>query len=125
MKVAIPSNNGEVNRHFGRSQSFTIVSIEDNNVVNMEEVSAAGLQHMHEGLAGLLKTHGVEVVIVGGIGPGALQSLESLGMQVLFGAGGSIKDVAETFARGEFVSTESVCNHHGGHHHHDDGCSHS
>ncbi len=114
MKIAVPNNNGEVNQHFGQSQSFAVIDIDSNSVT---EVSAAGLQHKHEGLAGLLKEQGVEVVIVGGIGAGALQSLESQGIKVLFGASGPIKEVAETFARGEFVSHRTVCNHDGGHHH--------
>ncbi len=121
MKIAIPDNYGEVNPHFGQSQSFAIIEINaSSQIVNMESISAAALQHNHAGLAGLLKDRGVEVLIAGGIGPGAIQGLELQGIQVLFGAAGSVKDVAESFAKGEFVSTGSVCNHHhhAGHHHH-------
>ncbi|KNZ68975.1 dinitrogenase iron-molybdenum cofactor biosynthesis protein [Thermincola ferriacetica] len=119
MKVAIPNNDGEVNQHFGRSTGFAIVEINsENRIVDIEEISAEGLQHRHEGLAGLLKNKGVEVVIVGGIGPGALEALESQGFKVLFGASGPIKEVAEAFARGQFISRRTVCNHHGEHHHH-------
>lgn len=125
MKLAIPSNNGEVNPHFGQSKTFAIVEINDQQeVTSVEEVSAANLQHKHEGLAGLLKDQKVDVVIVGGIGAGAVNALEAAGLQVLFGASGPIKQVAETFARGEFVSKRVMCNHHGGHHHHEGGCSH-
>ncbi len=120
MKIAIPDNYGEVNPHFGQSRSFAIIEINaENRIVNMESVSAAALQHNHAGLAGLLKERGVEVLIAGGIGPGAIQGLEFQGIQVLSGASGSIKHVAESYARGEFVSTGEVCNHHhAGHHHH-------
>lgn len=125
MKIAIPNNNGEVNQHFGRSQTFAIIETDNNNnIVNVEDLQADELQHQHEGLAGLLKGQGVEVVIVGGIGAGALDALEAVEMKVLFGASGLIKDVAETFARGEFVSKRKMCNHHGEHHHHHGGCSH-
>lgn len=125
MKIAIPNNNGEVNQHFGQSQEFSIIEMDnDNNIVKVEDLQAAGLQHQHEGLAGLLKDQGVEVVIVGGIGAGALDALEAGGIKVLFGASGLIKDVAETFARGEFISKRKMCNHHGEHHHHHGGCSH-
>ncbi len=119
MKIGIPENNGEVNQHFGRSQAFAIIEIDDNKkVVGVETVPAANLQHQHAGIAQFLKSQGVETVIVGGIGPGAIQGLESHGLNILFGASGPIKDVAETFARGEFVSHKVVCNHHGDHHHH-------
>lgn len=119
MKIAIPENCGEVNQHFGQSRNFAIVEISSNNqVTGVETVSAAGLQHSHDGLAGLLKKEGVEVVIVGGIGPGALEALESQGFKVLFGASGAVKDVAESFAKGQFISKRTLCNHDGGHHHH-------
>lgn len=126
MKIAIPNNNGEVNQHFGQSQFFSVIELDnDNNIVNVEDIQAAGLQHQHEGLAELLKDKGVEVVIVGGIGAGAAQALETAGLKVLFGASGIIKEVAETFARGEFISKRKICSHHGGnHHHHGGGCSH-
>lgn len=128
MKIAIPNNNGEVNQHFGQSTSFAVIEIGNNNqIVNIDEVSSTALRHAHEGLAELLKGQGVDVVIVGGIGKGALDALEAQGLKVLFGASGPVKEVAGTFARGEFVSQRRVCHHHGGHHHHHNhnGCSHS
>lgn len=119
MRIAIPENNGEVNQHFGQSKSFAVIEIDENkNIISFETVPAAGLQHQHEGIAQFLKGKGVETVIVGGIGPGAIQGLEAQGLNVLFGAGGPIKEVAETFAKGKFVSERKVCNHHGDHHHH-------
>ena len=124
MKIAIPNNNGEVNQHFGQSQFFSVIELDSNNIVNVEDLQASGLQHQHEGLAGFLKDQGVETVIVGGIGAGAVQALEAAGLKVLFGASGPIKDVAETFARGEFISKRKMCSHHGGHHHHGGSCSH-
>ncbi|PKM83127.1 MAG: diguanylate cyclase [Firmicutes bacterium HGW-Firmicutes-14] len=120
MKIAIPDNQGEVNQHFGQSRSFAIIEIDSNNAVTgIETVSAAGLQHRHEGIAELLKQQGVEVVIVGGIGQGALEGLESAGLKVLFGASGPVKGIAESFARGQFVSSRKVCSHHHGGHHGD------
>ena len=120
MRIAIPDNNGEVNQHYGQSKVFSIIDIEnDQNIVLADSVSTQDLQHNHTGLAEFLKRQGVEVVIVGGIGQGAVAGLEEYGLKVLFGASGSVKSVAETFAKGEFVSKRVMCNHHGeGHHHH-------
>lgn len=130
MKIAIPENQGEVNQHFGQSKNFAIIEIgESKQILNVDTVSAEGLQHMHEGMAEFLKNQGVDTVIVGGIGQGAIEGLESTGLKVLFGASGPIKDVAESYARGEFVSKRKVCQHHGEHHHghhhsHDHGHKH-
>ena len=46
------------------------------NVVFLDSVSTLGLEHSHEGLADLLKKQNVEVVIVGGIGQGAIDGLK-------------------------------------------------
>ena len=120
MRIAIPDNNGEVNQHYGRSKVFSIIDIEnDQNIVLADSVSTENLQHNHGGLANLLKSQSVEIVIVGGIGQGALDGLQENGLKVLFGASGPIINVAEAFAKGEFVSNKVMCNHHGeGHHHH-------
>ncbi len=127
MKIAIPDNNGEVNQHFGQSTSFSTIEIDNSNQISkVDTVSTTGLQHKHEGIADFLKGLGVEVVIVGGIGQGAIDGLESRGLKVLFGAKGAVKDVAETFAQGKLVSKRTVCSHHGHHHgDHNHGDNHS
>jgi len=122
MRIAIPDNNGEVNQHYGQSKVFSIIDIENGpNIVMADSVSTQELQHNHTGLAEALKRQGVEVVIVGGIGQGALDGLEGFGLKVLFGASGSVKSVAESFAKGELVSNRVMCDHHGDHHHHHHG----
>ena len=118
MKIAIPENAGEVNQHFGQSRSFAIIEIDENKkIAGVETVPTAGLQHQHAGIAQFLKGRGVETVIVGGIGPGAIEGLEDQGLNILFGAAGTIKEVAETYATGQFISDRKVCGHHHEHHH--------
>lgn len=119
-KIAIPTAGDMVNAHFGRSQAFTIFDIAEGKVTGEELVDAKGFEHQHAGVADLLKSKGVEVVICGGIGPGAITGLENAGLEVLRGASGAVRDVAQAYADGTFVSTNAVCDHsHGDHHHHD------
>lgn len=132
MKIALPSEGGNVNPHFGKSREFTIVELQDGQIVDRKTISATNLQHNHEGLAGLMTSEKVDVVIVGGIGAMALQALEQSGLRVIYGASGNIDDVVGAFARGELVSQGSGCcsHHHGAHgggchhHGHGGGCSH-
>ena len=131
-KIAIPTDGEIVNAHFGRSQAFTIFEIQDGKITEKEFVDAKGLEHQHAGIAHLLKSKGVQAVICGGIGPGAITGLENASLEVLRGASGLILDVAESYAAGTFVSTNAVCNHshgdgdhhkhdhHHGHNHHND-----
>lgn len=123
MKIAMPSEYGYVNQHFGRSREFTVVELNDGKIIAQKTVSADNLQHNHAGLAGLMQNEGVEVVIVGGIGAMAMQALEQSGLRVISGASGKIEEVVASFARGELVSSGQACCHHHGEHH-DHGCHH-
>lgn len=118
-KIAIPTEGEIVNGHFGRSQAFTIFEIGNGQVLNQELMDTHGFEHQHAGIAQLLKSKGVETVICGGIGPGAIQGLESNGLEVLRGASGSTQDVAESYANGTFKGTDAVCDHSHGHEHED------
>ena len=117
-RIAIPSAGEVVNAHFGRSQAFTLFSIEDGKVVGEEVLDARGFEHQHTGIAQLLKAKGVQTVICGGIGPGAIQGLEAAGLEVLRGASGAVRAVAAAYADGSFISTDAVCDHSHGHNHH-------
>jgi len=115
-KIAIPTDGEIVNGHFGRTQAFTIFEIENGQVLNQELIDTQGFEHQHAGIAQLLKSKGAETIICGGIGSGAIQGLESAGLEVLRGAGGPIRDVAQSFAKGTFKGTDAVCDHE--HHQH-------
>ena len=122
MKLAMPYEQGKVNQHFGMSKEFAVVELEDGKIKSRKTISAAQLQHNHEGLAGLMKSEHVDVVITGGIGARAIVALQESGLQVVSGANGSVEDVALSFARGELdTKNTACCNHHGEHGH---GCHH-
>jgi len=126
MKIAVPNDNGKVNQHFGRSREFAVLELEGRKVVSQRRVSAESLQHDHTGLADLLVVQAVEAVLVGGIGPLALEALEKKGLKVITGVEGDINDVAEKYAGGELVSKGVACGHHHGHggHQHGHVCGH-
>ncbi len=119
MKIAFPNDNGRINQHFGQSREFAVLEVENLRVISHKIVSAESLRHNHQGLADLLAGEKVEAVVVGGIGPYALEALEEKGLKVITGASGDIRDAAERYARGELVSRGAVCGHH--HHGHGDG----
>ncbi|WP_238881820.1 NifB/NifX family molybdenum-iron cluster-binding protein [Clostridium sp. YIM B02551] len=118
MKIAIPNNGDVVNQHFGMSKSFVIITVEDNKVIQVQEISSAELTHQHQGLADLLVSHGTNVVITGGIGPGAIAGLQQNGLQVVKGASGEYLKVVEKYINGTLEDKDVVCNHHGEHNHH-------
>ncbi|MFZ5590454.1 MAG: NifB/NifX family molybdenum-iron cluster-binding protein [Bacillota bacterium] len=127
MKVAMPYENGQLNQHFGRSKEFAIIDVQDGNIADKKIVSAANMQHNHEGLAGLLAREKVDVVVLGGIGPMALQALKAQGLKTITGQQGDVEKLALACARGELVSQQVSCghDHHHHHQHQHGGCGHT
>lgn len=117
-KIAIPSTGTVVNAHFGRSQAFTLYEIDGDKIISEQVIDTTGFEHQHEGISQLFKFKGVETVICGGIGPGAIAGLEAAGLEVLRGASGDVRQVAEAYANGTLASTDAVCDHSHGHDHH-------
>lgn len=112
--IAIPSEGIMLNAHFGRSQAFTIYTINDSEVSNKIIIDTKGLEHQHSGIAQLLKSKGVETVICGGIGQGAIAGLVNYGLEVLRGVNGTVEEIAIAYAMGSLSTSEAVCNHNHG-----------
>jgi predicted Fe-Mo cluster-binding NifX family protein len=118
MKIAMPKSGDMINQHFGRSESFAIITLEDDKITDIDEVDASRLAHNHGGLANLLVSSDVTIVITGGIGGGMYSALQEMGLKVIRGASGRIKDIIEDYLSGRLEDVENSCEHHGEHHHH-------
>lgn len=118
MKIAIPNNGNMINQHFGKSESFVIVTIDAKNILSIEEISSVDFTHQHKGLADLLASHGASLVITGGIGGGAICGLQQNGLKLIKGASGEYKKVIEEYISGTLEDKDITCNHHGVHHQH-------
>ena len=70
MKIAVTYENGEIFQHFGHTEQMKIYEVEDGTVVSAQVLSTNGSGH--GALAGFLQDRGVEVLLCGGIGAGAL-----------------------------------------------------
>lgn len=114
MKIAITCENGSVFQHFGHTPGFAVFEIENGKITAFKMLSSGGSGH--GALATLLALEQVEVLICGGIGGGAINALGSAGIEVIGGAEGDVRQVAEAFAAGTLqVRQDFHCNHH----HHD------
>jgi len=86
-RVAVASSDGKfVNRHFGHAEQFLIYEIAEDNCNYVETRSNAPLcgdqGHNDDQLAGIVKLiSDCRVVLVAKIGPGALDGLQSQGIQ--------------------------------------------
>ena len=124
MKIAGTYENGKVFQHFGKTESFKIYEVEDNQIVSSEVISSNGSGH--GALAGLLAEQGIDVLICGGIGGGAQAALADAGIELCAGAQGDTDQAVEAYLKGELVSSGVNCDHHGEGHscgHHEEGHS--
>lgn len=125
MRIAIPVLNGRLNAHFGQSGVFRVFTI--NGMPPTIAGSADIVCPEGQGcgrLGGFLKAQQVDVVLVGGIGAGAMQHLNQAGLEVVSGVGNlSPEQLVADYIAGKLVSAGATCRGHqhggrgGGHGH--------
>lgn len=122
MKIAITYDAATqtVFQHFGKTQNFKLYEIQDGKIISNEIIDNGGFGH-HD-LATYLKNLGVETLILGNRGQGAIDALNAAGLKQVAGVTGSADEAAALFAEGKLIGNpEAKCNHHGEHHdHHSD-----
>ena len=107
MKIAISTDGQYVSAHFGRCPHYTIVEIEQGQVLNKELVPNPG--HQQGFLPQFLHQSGVNCIITGGMGWRATGLFAEQGIETILGISGSIDDVIERFIRGELKTSENPC----------------
>lgn len=119
MKIAVASENKMVTEHFGHCEGFMIFDTENNKIVKIETIPNPG--HKPGFLPNFLNDKGVNVIISGGMGGGAIEIFNEKNIEVITGAKGNAEDVVISYLKGELKSTGSVCHEH---QHHDECGNH-
>ena len=111
MKIAVTYENGMIFQHFGKSAAFKYYTADENGSIIAAEVKSNGGQG-HGALAGILKANGADVLICGGIGPGAINALAANGIEVYAGNTGSADMAVIAFLAGKVEKKDVQCDHH-------------
>ena len=106
-KVAVVMAGKDVSPHFGRAEEFMVVEISDGEIKSRELLKAP--EHECGALPALLAEKGVECLIAGGIGGGAIEHLMKAGIEVYSGAQGSAEDALGRLLSGTLASGGAVC----------------
>ena len=126
MKIAVTCENDQVFQHFGHTPGFAVFEVKDDLICGEKMVSSG--DSGHGALATLLAFEQVDVLICGGIGGGAINALSNVGIKVVGGASGNVREVARAYVEGTLqVKADFHCNHHHhgeGHTCGDHGCKH-
>lgn len=111
MKIAVTYENGMVFGHFGHTAEFKIFEVVDGKIVSSEVVDTNGSGH--GALAGFLMQRGVDTLICGGIGGGAINALSNAGIKVYGGVSGDVDTAVNDFIAGKLEYNPDVhCDHH-------------
>ncbi len=110
MKIAVASEKTIVAGHFGHCENFNIYDTENGKIVKEESIPNPG--HKPGFLPNFLNDMGVNVIISGGMGGGAIDIFNEKGIAVIVGATGDSKTAVENYLAGNLKSTGSVCNKH-------------
>ncbi len=107
-----------VYEHFGSAPMFIVVDSENKKI---ESLTNMDLHHQH-GQCNPMKALGnnkVDVVVVGGIGGGALKGLQAQGIKVFKAQAGTVRENIELFKSGSLteMSFDHTCSSHHGHIH--------
>lgn len=114
MKIAVTyeKESGKVFQHFGKTQYFKLYEIENGQVLNSQVIDNGG--NGHHALPPYLKSLGVETLILGNRGQGAIDAIAASGLKEIPGITGSADEAAALFAKGQLKGNfEAKCQHHG------------
>jgi predicted Fe-Mo cluster-binding NifX family protein len=126
MKICFPVQNDEglkstVFNHFGSAPKFVVVDTDTNGLAT---ISNGDQHHAHSACSPMkaLDNQSIDVIVVGGIGAGALTKLNQMGITVYRAQGASIDENMKLFTSKALsvYSVQSCC----GGHSKDGGCAH-
>ena len=112
-KIAIPTQNGEVDNHFGHCQYYTILHANaQGKILRSEQLASPQGCGCKSDIAEQLARMGVSVMLAGNMGKGAYNKLTTHGIQVIRGCKGKVEEVGRLWLDGKLKDNDEVCSHH-------------
>ena len=102
MKIALPTRQNIIDSHFGHCEYYTIFTVDNNTkkIVNEETLASPAGCGCKSNIATTLSEIGVEIMLAGNMGEGAVRVLNNSGIEVLRGCSGDVKTVALNWLEG-------------------------
>ncbi len=121
MRIVLASDDprgldGSLSPHFGRCPYYTVVDVEDGQVVDVRVVENPYYQSHAPGVVPqYIKSLGADVIIAGGMGPRAMTLFEEFGVEVVTTGGPApIQEVLLAYLSGRLKGAVA-CEEHGHH----------
>lgn len=118
--IALPMENGALCAHFGHCEYFTIITVENSQIVGVKHITPP--EHVPGLYPRWVAEQGVTDVIAGGMGQKAINLFIEQNVNAFVGA--PLKDaneIVEDFIAGKLDLNANYCNHDENHEH---SCKH-
>ncbi len=112
MKIAVPTRGNVVDDHFGHCEMYSVFTINDGKITNTEILPSPQGCGCKSNIASVLREKGVNIMLAGNMGEGAMNVLNMQGIEVVRGCSGDAKAVAEAFINGNIADSGIGCSHH-------------
>lgn len=119
MKVVLASDDpkgleGSLSPHFGRCPYYTVVEIEDGQVLEVKVVENPYYRSHAPGVVPhYIKSLGADVIIAGGMGPRAIEMFEQFGIEVVTtGWQAPVGEVLQAYLEGNLRGVRACEEHH-------------
>jgi predicted Fe-Mo cluster-binding NifX family protein len=110
MKFAIPTAEGKLTAHFGHSQEFVLLHVEEDRITKKEVLTPP--PHEPGVLPRWLHDLGTDVIIAGGMGHRALELFSQNNIRVITGAPClTPEDLVEQYLKNSLETGSNVCDH--------------
>ncbi len=112
LRIGMPTSGGKLNAHFGRSDELTIYDLKlpEKSIVNKDIVKMP--PHEEGSFPNFVKQNNVNLLIVGGIGPKAIEILEQNGVDVLKGVSeDDPESIIRLYIDGKLKDSDNDCDH--------------
>ena len=115
MKIALPSRQNLIDDHFGHCDYFTIFTVDKDKqeIVDQETIASPVGCGCKSNIAQTLSEMGVQIMLAGNMGEGAVRVLNNSGIEVLRGCSGDVKSVALAWLSGSLADSGDSCHEHG------------
>ena len=114
MRIAIPTEGPQgledkIEEHFGRARYYTIVEVREDEPVGFEILETPFGTHQPGEIPKWLKAHEVDLVLACGIGERAISFFEEMGIGVIKGVSGKVKEAVQRFLEGTLDLKDWEC----------------
>jgi predicted Fe-Mo cluster-binding NifX family protein len=119
IRLAIPclgeaTPSSQVSPHFGRCDSYAIITVQDGKVESVESLSNSAHTDCSSPVRRLAE-RGVGLMLVGGMGMRPYLSFREQGIEVRYGVSGTVEEALQSYFNNETVpmTEETLCGCHG------------